>query len=352
MRCRPSFVCSFVLLLFVVPARPGADDCSPLDGVEFVCGQAGPEDLAAVPGGEWVIAGGDTGEDGAMRLIRVKDRTTTILFPAADAKERLDAAAYPSCPGPIDAADKQSLKFKTHGLSLRAGRNRVHRLFVVFHGRRESVEVFELDVRGAMPRATWIGCVIAPEPIGLNAVVGLDDGGFIATNYMARDITAAARARMLAGERNGELWEWHRGDGWKKLPGTEVAGPNGLEMSPDGKWLYVAAFGSQGLVRLSRGGPTVQRDEVTLGFRVDNVRWSPDGAIFAAGPGGTAPNQTSNVVKVDVKTLQVRPLVKYPYNEFFRFGTAAIQIGKEIWLGSNTGPRIARFQLDRLPTAP
>ena len=68
----PRYVCSFVLLLFVVPARPGADDCSPLGGVEFVCGQAGPEDLAPVPGGEWVIAGGDTGEDGAMRLIRVK----------------------------------------------------------------------------------------------------------------------------------------------------------------------------------------------------------------------------------------------------------------------------------------
>src|SRR4029078_1868783 len=106
--------------------------------------------------------------------------------------------------------------------------------------------------------------VVAPEPIGLNAVVGLDDGGFIATNFMARDIDANARARMLAGERNGELWEWHRGQDWKRLPGTEVAGPNGVEISPDGKWLFVAAFGSQGLVRLSRGDGAVARDEVPL----------------------------------------------------------------------------------------
>ena len=346
MSIRTVLVCG-LLLLAGLPARPGADDCSALGDVQFVCGQAGPEDLALVPGGQWVIAGGDTGEDGALRLVRVRDRTTTILFPSADAQERFAADAYPGCPGPIDGAEKQSLKFRTHGLSVHPGRDRVHRLFVVFHGKRESIEVFELNVRGAVPRVTWIGCVVAPPPIGLNAVVGLPDGGFVATNFMARDIDANARARMLAGERNGELWEWHRGQDWKRLPGTEVAGPNGVEISPDGKWLFVAAFGSQGLVRLSRGDGPVARDEVPLGFRVDNIRWAPDGSIFAAGPGGTAPMQTSNVVKVDPKTLAVRPLIKYPYNDRFRFGTAAIQIGKEIWVGSNRGDRIARFSIDR-----
>jgi len=347
---RASLVLGALLAAIAFTERPrAADACGPLGDVQFVCGQNGPEDLAAVPGGEWVIAGGDTGEDGAMRLVRVRDRTTTILFPTADSTERPDVAAYPDCPGPIDPSEKQSLKFRSHGLSLRAGPNRLHRLFVVHHGQRESIEVFELNARGAMPQATWIGCVVAPEPIGLNAVVGLDDGGFIATNFMARDIDAASRTRMLAGERNGELWEWHRGQGWKKLPGTEVAGPNGIEMSTDGRWLYVAAFGSQGLIRLSRGASTVARAEVALGFRVDNVRWAPDGTLLAAGPGGSAPAQTSNVVKVDPKTLEVRPLIRYPYNDLFRFGTAALQIGNEIWLGSNRGERIARFPLGRLP---
>ena len=64
-----------------LPARPDAADCNAPGDVQFVCGQAGPEDLAVVPGAEWVIAGGDTGEDGALRLIKVSDRTTTILFP-------------------------------------------------------------------------------------------------------------------------------------------------------------------------------------------------------------------------------------------------------------------------------
>ena len=30
-----------------------------------------------------------------------------------------------------------------------------------------------------------------------------------------------------------------------KVPGSEAAGANGVEVSKDGKWLYVAAWGSQ-----------------------------------------------------------------------------------------------------------
>jgi hypothetical protein len=296
-----------------------------------------------------VIAGGDTGTDGALRLIKTSDRTTTILFPAAANKERFDTRRYRACPGPLDAAEKQSLKFKTHGLSVRQGRNAVHTLYVVFHGKRESVEVFEIDARVGPPVLTWIGCVVAPEPIGLNAVVGLADGGFVATNFAPRTDEAAGRAKVVAGEITGELWEWHQDTGWKMIPGSEASGANGVEISEDQRTLYVAAMGTQSLLRLSRGQGGVKRESVPLGFRVDNVRWAPDGALFAAGPGGTAPAQTSNVVKVDPRTLKVQPLIRYPYTDAFRFGTAAIQVGSEIWLGSNRGERIARFPIAQLP---
>ena len=335
-----------VLPLFV----PGtnAADCNAVGDIEFVCGQAGPEDLAVVPGGEWVVAGGDTGNDGAMRLIRVSDRTTTILFPSPTSKERPDTKTYDSCPGPIGVAEKASLKFKTHGLSIRPGRNAVHTLYVVFHGSRESIEVLELDAGVTPPVVTWIGCVLAPDPVGLNAVAGLPDGGFVATNFSGRE-EVANRPRVNAGEITGELWEWHPGTGWKKIPGSETSGPNGVLLSSDGKWLYVAAFGTQSLVRLSRGEESVTRGSVSLGFRVDNIRWAPDGSIFAAGPGGAAPNQASNVVKVDPNSLTIQPLIRYPYNDTFRFGTAAIQVANEIWLGSNRGDRIARFPIAQLP---
>src|SRR3954452_10456629 len=64
-----SCVAGALLVFTTFTPRPAADDCSALGDVQFVCGQAGPEDLAVVPGDQWVIAGGDTGEDGALRLV-------------------------------------------------------------------------------------------------------------------------------------------------------------------------------------------------------------------------------------------------------------------------------------------
>jgi len=314
--------------------------CTPAGEVQFVCGQQSPEDLVEVPGGEWIVASSFAGS-GGIRLINVRDRTSVLAYPTATSKDRLDAKTYDSCPGPPDATEKA--KFATHGLYLHTGRNSTHTLYAVHHGNRESIEVFELDARTKPPSVTWIGCAVAADPIGLNSVLALPDGGFVATNFLARGVDAEARNKMMAGENNGELWEWHTGKGWTKVPGSEAAGANGLELSKDGKWFYVAAWGSQSLFRLSRGVTPVKRDVVPLGFRVDNIRWAPDGSIFAAGQGGTPPNQTSNVVKVDPNTLKVQEIIRHPNSNEFGSGTVAIQVGKEIWMGSFRGDRIAIF---------
>src|SRR5438874_1171509 len=83
------------------------------------------------------------------------------------------------------------------------GKNSRHTLYVVNHGKRESIEVFELDAKVRPPTLTWIGCVVAPEPVGLNSVLPLPDGGFIGTDFLERGANAAAaRGKMLAGENN------------------------------------------------------------------------------------------------------------------------------------------------------
>jgi len=324
-------------------AAPGAAaplPCNPVGNVRFVCGQRAPEDLVALPGSQWIVASAFAGT-GGINLINVRDHSSTLAFPSPTSKERLDAKTYPACPGPPDAADKA--KFATHGLALRAGRNSTHTLYAVHHGARESIEVFEVDARGKTPSLTWVGCAVVPDPIGLNSVVALPDGGFIATDFLARGIDAPARGRMLAGENNGALWEWHTATGWKMIPGSEAAGANGLEISKDGKWLYVAAWGSQSFFRMSRGQTPVKRDSIPLGFRVDNIRWAPDGSIFAAGQGGVAPMQTSNVVKINPDTLKVEEILRHPNSPEFGAGTVAVQMGKDLWVGSFRGDRIAIF---------
>ena len=331
---------SMISALLIGTTGSRAAGCDPAGNVRFVCDQNGPEDLALVPGSEWVLSSGMTA-NGAIRLVNVRDRTSTVLFPSAAARERLDRKTYDSCPGPIDPAEKD--KFRAHGLYLRPGRNAVHTLYVVHHGNRESIEVFEFDARPKAPTLTWIGCAVAPDPVGLNSVIGLADGGFITTNFSPRNADATGRGRMMAGENNGELWEWHTGSGWKIVPGSESAGPNGLEISQDGKWLYIGGWGSQSVIRLSRGQTPVKRDAVQLGFRVDNLRWAPDNTLLAAGQGGTAPSQTSNVARVDPNSLKVQELVSQPYGDVLTAGTVAIQIGKDLWVGSVRGDRIAIF---------
>jgi hypothetical protein len=333
------------------PPQPPPGPCVDAADVRFVCGQQGPEDLVVVPGGAWVVTG-VFGGAGGINMIRVSDRTSIKAYPSASAKNTHDAKTYPACPEPPDVS-----KFTTHGLSLQPGRNNIHHLFVVGHGGREAIEVFELDARAqaAMPPAlTWIGCAVAPDPIGLNSVRGLPDGGFIASNFLPRGVPPSATQKMMAGEKNGELWEWHTRSGWQKVPGSEAAGANGLEMSADGKTLYVAAWGSQSLFRLSRGSAKAsesakasgsakplaeraKRDEVPLGFRVDNIRWARDGSILAAGQGagGTV------VVKVDPKTLAVTEVLKRPAANGFNAGTVAVEIGSDLWIGSFAGDRIA-----------
>ena len=114
------------------------------------------------------------------------------------AVNRPDTRTYPNCPGP---PGQGRASFTTHSVYVAPGNGPVHKLFVVGHGARESIEVFDVDTRPAMPAVTWLGCVVAPDPIGLNSVRGLPDGGFITTNFLRRGGTPEATQRMLGGER-------------------------------------------------------------------------------------------------------------------------------------------------------
>jgi hypothetical protein len=337
-------------------AQGPSGGCDPVGEIRFVCGQAGPEDLVAVPDSPWLIASA-YGPDGGLHLIDTKAGSSTRLFPAASAKDEPDMKTYKTCPGPPAGADRE--RFRTHGLFLKPGRNSRHTLYVVHHGARESVEIFELDAQSKPPALTWIGCVVAPDPIGLNAVVALPDGGLAATNFDPRP-PAGARggfsAALLAGENNGEVWEWHAGAGWTKVPGSEAAGANGLEISKDGRWYYVAQWGSRSFMRLSRGQTPVKRDVIPLGFRVDNVRWAPDGTLIVAGQGGpdtaifgrrgAAPAPappTSTIGKIDPDKMVYREIINYPTSAAVSAATVAVQVGDELWAGSFRGDRVARY---------
>ena len=316
------------------PAGLGVGACEPDGDVQFVCGPVSPEDLMAVPQTPWLIVSGME-NDGSLYLVDTRDHTTQVLYPAQTSSSRHDVATFGSCTQVVS-------RFRPHGLSLRPGDSGIHTLYVVRHGAREAIEVFEVDARDSAPTLTWMGCVLAPEAVSLNSVVALPGGGFAVTNF------------QIAG---GELWEWQPEAGWAKVPGSETSGPNGIEASPDGRWFYIGGWGTESLIRLSRGQTPVQKDSVEVGFHIDNVRWAPDGSLFAAGhsgggitaigaclSGGSCEGVATRVARVDPDELTAEEIVRYPSSPLLPLGTVAIRVGEEIWVGAvGGGDRIARF---------
>jgi hypothetical protein len=348
-------IASFALVPTPGPARPL--ECQGLNDVEFLCLSATAEDLVAIPGSDWIIV------SGVLRAVNVKNGWEITLF-STDPK--LDRATYPSCPGPLAGRELTERKVFAHGINLRANSGGIHTLYVVHHTGRESVEVFELDARGATPKVTWIGCAPSPEGVSGNSVAVLPNGSFALTNFLNKSLGAWAgakgasvRAKLARGEPTGEVWEWNVGRGWSKVPGSEGDGPNGLEASPDGKWYYIAEWGAQKVVKLSRGQANPTRREISVDFHPDNLRWQRDGSLLAAGQHGSVEailsecltkNDCSgiatSVASIDPETLEVKELVHaYPTNEYFAAGTTGLRVGNELWVGSTYhGTRIARFR--------
>ena len=312
-------------------ATVGEAPCTPVGEIRFICTLVSPEDLAIVPGAEWLIASGNRA-GGRLHLVSVRQKTATVLFPTPKPNVRFDRKAYPICPGPLDIEKPDA--FRAHGLYLKPGAGAVHTLYVVHHGTRESIEVFELNVGTAPPILTWVGCAPAPPKQVFNGVVALPDGGFAATSNAA------------------DVRQYSPATGWTLVPGSEGTAPNGLEISKDGQWLYIAGWAEEKLTRLSRGRTPIQKDVVKLGFRPDNVRLSTDGSVlFAAGhtdkDGRSIVDpreplrETSNVARIDPTTLEFRRIFQHPAINGFVTSTTGIQVGNELWLGSQRGDRIA-----------
>src|SRR5262249_25130348 len=77
-----TFIGASLCALILLRADTSAQRCEPAGNFRFVCDQSGPEDLAVVPGGQWVVSSGQ-GARGGIRLINVKEGTSILLFPTA-----------------------------------------------------------------------------------------------------------------------------------------------------------------------------------------------------------------------------------------------------------------------------
>ncbi len=316
------------------PAPAAAAAPAPCVGVRslnFICGMVNVEDMLPVDGGREIVAGSFKEGSVGLYLIDVATKTAKAAV--------LSVAAKPDpvygCPGAPDLT-----KLATHGLDARPASGGTTTVYAVNHGGRESIEVFRLDPRKAT--AEWIGCVVAPPGANLNSVVGLRDGSIIFTKfYDTSDQTGTQN--VMAGKVTGVVYHWVPGKGTSEVPGTQLSGDNGLLASPDGRTLYVNAYGSKEVWKVPLAGkdkPTSAKVE----FNPDNLRWGENGQILITGQfrNQATPGPTDwGVARLDPESMHVTTILTAPGMAEFDNATTAVKAGNFLWLGTFKGDRVA-----------
>ena len=326
--------------------------CEPSGAVEFVCGPNNAEDLVLVPGTKWIIASGMAAGAG-FYLIDSRDATWSAL----QMQTQHNAAAYPQCSTPPSPAS-----LNTHGLNVRAGASGRSTLYVVGHGAREAIEVFDVDATGAKPALTWKGCVPMPEGLAANSVASFADGSLVATVLIMPGKTFAD---SIAKRPTGAVFEWSPGDqAFELVRGTELPANNGIEVSADGREIYVASSGLQTIVEFSHSNPATQlRTTRPLPFTPDNLHMSADGRLLTAGMANDVPAcggppgpqhdleqlstcpRGSIALAIDPATMQDTVLAETSANPSFSNATMVLAVDDRFWIGTFRGDRIAHGPL-------
>lgn len=309
--------------------------CPSDPGITYICGLMNAEDLLSVGDTGMILTSGMSGENvtGHLYLVNPLDNTWEELVFGANFSQDQDSAMFPNCPGPLDTSN-----FSAHGLALREIAANQFDLYITSHGAREAIEVFDLDMSEGIAELTWKGCVTLDESIMHNSVAILDDGGFVTTQFM---VWADGIASAMSGEPTGGVVVWHPGSEPALIPGSEVAAPNGIVVSDDGRYIYIAAFGSRGLVRLDTASDPVAQTSVSLDIVLDNVRWGAPGKLITAG--GNVEGGGWSVVEVDADTLEVVNLGSFGGDVAMQGVSSALQMNDEIWVGTYNGDRIGYF---------
>jgi hypothetical protein len=347
-------------LLLLLPsvsqaATAQGDSCERSDDLEFICGIERPEDLARIPGTQWLIASGFASGAG-LKLIDTNTRSAKLWYHDGT-RSTPDAQRFPDCARAPDVGS-----FNVQGISLRAGREHQHTLYVTNHGGRESIEIFSIDASLNEPQLTWLGCVPMPTGTAANSVATYSDGTILATvlTHPGTTITDFVRGGVTGG-----VYEWSPATKmFRLLPGTQLPGNNGIETARDDSGFFVVAFGWRSVLAYPRDLSTPARRIEAPGFMPDNIHWD-EGRLILAGMqydepacGGTRKivngaadgmgcHRGYTVAELDPVTLGFKTIAYSGPNASFNGVSAAVVVGSTLWLGSYQADRVASRKLQR-----
>jgi hypothetical protein len=319
-----------------------AGSCAPSNGMNYLC-DFGTEDMLQILGTKYILTGGTMGRGGGYQLLDTDTKTSRTI----EVTLKPDAALYPDCPAPDIA------KLNAHGTALRPTRTPgLYAYYTVTHSPFESVQVYALDARGALPALAWIGCTrVLPDNLRGNGVTATIDGTIYLNVQTKAGVNKAAD--YYVGKITGGLYQWKPSDKtWRLMPGTELAGNNGVEISRDEKEIYLAVSGTQSvdIYSLADTRKPLRRVELKW-FNVDNIHWSGD-RLLTAGQmevepvcGGTRKQTIEKgldinchrgwvVAEINPATAQYTVLAYDTASPAFGGAATAQIVGGNIWLTS------------------
>jgi hypothetical protein len=305
-----------------------------------VDGPVNAECLVRVPDSPWILTTGmisPSHSPGHLYAVHTGNDDVVTVYPRPDG-DAPDADTFG------DVAPPSPEAFNAHGAGLQPGEDGdPHTLYVVNHG-REAVEVFSVAMQDDQaPTLTWVGFVSAPEGAELNNVSVHPHGGFVVTNLCqgGRENYPA----LWAGEITGTVLRWEPGSEMTPIPGTELNAPNGVEVSPDGEWLFIALWAKHQIMKLSLTNPDQAPVLTSVDCCPDNFIWTEDGTkmtvlgqfvepqeMMQAFPGTDRYDCGFQVLEVDPESLEV--VVLGEFDDSWAGPSTALAAEDAIWVAS------------------
>jgi hypothetical protein len=311
-----------------------------------------PEDIAALPGTRWLVAGAlpktDAGTRGGLSLIDT-DNPATIkaLYPAPRASDNQDKVRFKDCPGPLDGG------FAPHGINVERRQDGGYNVISVNHRGRESIEFFHILEDAAAPRAEWIGCIILPAGASGNSVTPLPGGGMIVTDFIHRP-NPHFLDDMENGTETGGVLKWTPQEGWTQFTSIKMSGANGATVTPDGKWAFISEWSDYKIWKFAMDGSEAPRS-IHLNFLPDNLRLSDQGTILIAGQNADPINVMTcrskhvpcqapfTVLEMNPDTMATKVLARGGDDDFGG-ATGAAMVGHGLWISSYYSEKVAQYR--------
>ena len=236
-------------------------------------------------------------------------------------------------------------------------------VFIVNHGGRESIEMYEMKQSGGSWGLVWHGCVVTKE--AFNDVAAMADGGFVATKPTAlqappaqakgdaKGKAPAPAAPPAAAAISGYVSRWTPGKGEVELPGTRSAYPNGVVVSSDGRTIYIAVWRAMEVHKYDLR-ENKEIGMVKLDFMPDNITWTKKNQLLAAGIkglGGDCPAGSGAPCQQGFGVAAIEPGKMIAKTVFDSAGKAPLisgvsvaqQMGNSVYVGAFQGDRIVKI---------